>query len=79
MKIIHQIRDDANGFSHRVVPEGTPLAEDNRAGKWVNYTTPACYYTTKGTFVGVTDYYKKSLEFPDPAKLYWVREAPESI
>ena len=79
MKIINQIRATTNTFSHRVVPDGTPLTEDNPSGVWVGYSAPACYYTTKGVFIGVTDFYKNSAEFPNPEKLYWVREAPASI
>lgn len=75
MKLIHQI-DDSKAFRHRITYEGAAL---NAGGKWVNYTTPACFFTTKGTFIGVTDFYKGSPEFPDPNKIYWVREAPENV
>ena len=77
MKLVHEIKEDANGFLHRLVPEGTDAAD--RQDNWVGYTVPACFWTTNGIFVAVTDYYKGSREFPDPGKIYWIREAPESI
>lgn len=27
MKLVHEIKDDANGFLHRLVPEGTDVAD----------------------------------------------------
>ena len=77
MKLVHEIKDDANGFLHRLVPEGTDVAD--KQDSWVGYTAPACFWTTKGVFVAVTEYYRGSHEFPNPDKIYLIREAPESI
>jgi hypothetical protein len=76
MKLEHQIIDDST-FKHRLVPKGTAL-NDTRY-PWVGYRTPADYHTTKGVFIAVTEYYKGSIEFPNPKKVYWIQEAPEDI
>ena len=77
MKLVHEFKDDANGFRHRLVPEGTDVAD--MRDRWVGYTDPAYFYTTEGVFVAVTDYYLDSRVYPNPDKIYWIREAPESI
>ena len=77
MKLVHEIKADANGFLHRLVPEGTDAAA--KRDRWVGYTVPACFWTTKGVFVAVTEYYRGSHEFPDPNKIYWIQEAPETL
>jgi len=77
MRLEHQTKDSSRGFKHRLVPIGTEGMEHKYP--WVGYNSPALFHTTKGTFVAVSDYYKDSPEFPDPRKIYWVREAPEDI
>jgi len=76
MKLEHQFIDTETTFLHRIVPQGTAIETKSKAGPWTGYTSPACFHTTKGVFVGVTDFYKNSPEFPDPGVIYWVRPAP---
>ena len=77
MKLVHEIKDDANGFILRFVLDVTDAAD--KQDSWVGYTAPACFLTTKGVFVAVTEYYRVSHVFPNPDKIYLIREAPESV
>lgn len=77
MQLEHQSKNDKGGFKHRLVPAGTKGLEEKYP--WKDYTQPACFYTTKGTFIVVTNYYKGSSEFPDPRKLYRVTESDWNI
>ena len=68
MKYFHQFDDKGNhrlGTSRRVNGKDTAV----RWSKWFPYTSPA----KLGQFVAVTDYYKGSMEFPDPTKLYRIQ------
>ena len=69
MKIDHEIRDTAQAFNHRLVAPGRGL------GDWVTYRLPAVLKMPKvGVFVAVTEYWKGTEPFPDPDKIYLVKE-----
>ena len=69
MIVIHEIHDSPTAFRHRLI---SPTAG---AGLWVTYQLPAVL-KTKGTgvFVAVTDYWTGVEPFPDPRKIYIVKE-----
>lgn len=69
MKIDHEIRDRVEGFNHRLVAPGKGL------GDWVTYRLPAVLKMKGGsTFVACTEYWKGVEPFPDPEKIYLVKE-----
>ena len=68
MIVKHEIRDAKTGFHHRLNSPGY------KSGDWVTYRLPAVLITVHGTFVAVTDYWDRVQPFPDPKKIYLVKE-----
>ena len=69
MIVNHEVRDEARAFSHRLVAPG------RGAGAWVGFQRPACLEVKGvGTFVTVTEYWKGEMPFPEPGKVYLVKE-----
>ena len=69
MIVNHEVMDLKTGFGHRLVSprKGT--------GDWVVYQRPAILKVKDvGVFVGVTDCWKSVEPFPDPDKIYLVKE-----
>lgn len=65
----HEYEDKVEYFKHRITS-----TKPKMTGEYANYQTPAILKTSDGTIVGVTDYYKDSIEFPNPDKLYLIIE-----
>lgn len=78
MRAFHEYDGKGNhriGVSAKV--KGDLTKDDStKWGDWAPYTAPAVYKWTKARLFAVTDYYNGSVEFPDPKKLYVVKEAP---
>lgn len=70
MIITHEIRDLREGFlQHRLVAPGKGI------GDWLPYQLPAVLKMKGvGVFVAVTEYWKNTEPFPDPNKIYLVKE-----
>ena len=68
MIVTHEIHDSPHTFRHRLA---SPTAG---AGLWVTFRLPAVLKTRAGTFVAVTDYWEHTEPFPDPKKIYIVKE-----
>ena len=69
MIVNHEILDRREGFNHRLVAPVKGL------GDWVTYRLPAVLKMKGvGTFVAVTEYWKGVEPFPDPKKIYLVKE-----
>ena len=67
MQITHEIKDEVP-FRHRLT------SPDAGSGLWVTYQLPAVLTTRNGTYVAVTDYWKDVAPFPNPDKIYLVKE-----
>ena len=68
MQVIHEIKDEAPAYRHRL---SSPNAG---TGLWVSYQMPAVLETRNGVYVAVTDYWKGIQPFPVPGKIYLVKE-----
>ncbi len=69
MKILHEFLDRQEAFHHRLV------APNKAIGDWVTYRLPAVLKMKNvGVFVAVTEYWKGVEPFPDPDKIYLVKE-----
>ncbi len=69
MIVTHETLDRREDFHHRLIAPGKGL------GDWVTYRLPAVLKMPKvGTFAAVTEYWKGVEPFPDPDKIYLVKE-----
>lgn len=81
VKLTYQAIPGVNGFRHRLVDANDWTAVG--VHQWVGYRTPAvwrmCIDEEEGIeshYVAVTDYFRGSVEFPDPNKIWYVCGLP---
>ena len=75
MKYYHEIADNGN---HRLGTSKYKRGDTTSTikwGPWASYTAPAML----GQYLAVTEYYRGSVEFPDPTVLYRVQRDVEPL